>query len=372
MKKALLFRFVFLCVGVGPLLSGCGARNSGGDTARPGGSEGKDGEDVHWAASQDGPASEVDLDGGFGGGKFFMIAPVADEDDLHVILMHEPSLDWAKPGHLKLNRRGLVIRDVDETRLPPALKGWKGKKLHVYGEGKRSCEVVVQGFAMLAEAVAHFGTVEDWQGRGGEQMPGDGEVADAIWELATSGAASRPRGVWLTARVDKDRKVCGEKAVWARDADLPRPDIWGKVSSSAVTSEAVKLFRDLPAWKKIQEEFKKYKQSGLWDEFEGAVPQVKVFRHPSKDLHVVVVRGSAGHGCGSFEGKLWAAWEVKGGGWTRITREETGRDFQVTDVFSSDGENRPFLVDSKNLVVPSAGAYKVSLVYEIPFYDCGC
>ena len=307
-------------------------------------------------------------------GRFLMVAPVTANNALHVILEHRPQASWAKPGILSLLRRGLVVREVDEAQLPKALSAWKGKRLNVYVEGKRSCEVTVQGFALLAEVVPHFGTEAEWRGENDGRKRTDAEVATAIWDLATGRNIQTQRGpgLWLVARLDKDRKTCPGGAAWARDASLPAPELWPRVPAAPLGAKGLAALRALRAWRLIQAEYRKEQPKGLWDEHEGAKARVDVFRHPTEGRQVVVVAARAGDGCGRFEGQLWAAWEVTGGTWVRLTREETGRHFQASEVFGAASGGRPQLLDPFALVVPSGKLYKVLLTYEPPFYDCGC
>lgn len=308
------------------------------------------------------------------GGRFFMIAPVTAEHALHVILEHRPSAAWAKPGRLSLLRRGLVVRDVDEAQLPAHLRAWKGKRLQVYAEGKPSCEVAIRGFALLGEVVPHFGTTAEWEGQQDGRKRSDDEVAAAIWALATGNKPQTKRGpgLWLVARLDKDRRACLRGAAWARDAALPPPLLWQRAPAGPLAGKALAALRALQTWSQLQAEYRKEQPKGLWDEHEGARPRVDVFRHPTEDRRVVVVAARAGDGCGRFEGQLWAAWAVEGTQWTRLTREETGRHFQAAEAFGASGDGWPQLLDPFALAMPSGKRYAVRLTYEPPFYDCGC
>lgn len=308
------------------------------------------------------------------GGRFLMIAPVTAGDPLHVILEHRPLPGWAKPGYRTLLRRGLVVRDADEAKLPASLQAWKGKRLHVYAEGKRSCEVTVQGFALLAEVVPHFGTAQVWEGQIDGRKRSDAEVAKEIWNLATGNALQTQRGpgLWLVARLDRDRKGCPGGASFAQDAALPPPTLWKRVPAQGATAKALAMFRAQLRWKRIQTDYANEKGQGPWDLDSGAKPRVDVFRHPKDGRRIVVVSARAGAGCGRFESQLWEAWEVTGGTWQPLTRGQTGQNLQPSEVFEPSGSSQPAILDPHHLVTQAGKLYRVRLTYEPPFYDCGC
>ena len=92
------------------------------------------------------------------------------------VVTDEAEEGWTQPGAPKLH--GLTARrGVIESALPDRIRQWRGKQVVLFNDQGQRCQATVDGFAIVAGAIWHGGTVQQWR----EQPPSDQDLAEQIW-----------------------------------------------------------------------------------------------------------------------------------------------------------------------------------------------
>lgn len=215
------------------------------------------------------------------------------------VLIHDaPAADWAR-GAPRLAVHDddpdimVATRDVDEARLPEALRGWQGRALHVLGDGP--CTARIRALGLVVRVDPHFSTTQRWNGVDEEAEPGtppgppvsDEARAREVWEMAAPD---------LVGFLDQP---C-EGARWATVAKAaPAPAAMAALEEGgAPGAEAMRLLRVHPAFRKAQAEFEAGGETGPWPD------SVTINGLTGSAGPLVVVSVSRSDGCAQFNGSL--------------------------------------------------------------------
>jgi len=188
-----------------------------------------------------------------------------------------------------------IIRKVDAAKLPAPLRAWKGRKVRLFDFSGPVCDGTISGFEHVRRVVPHFSEKQDWK----ENKVPESEIAKSLWDEAAGSDL-------LLGTVDQGKKC--KDAKWARGQSLPAPKmIAPEKADEKLAQKALREFRKLPAWKKVQADYQSEDgRKGNWDEYDNDKPEVKRLGP------LVYVTAQAGSGCGDFGGRLFGMWEVAG------------------------------------------------------------
>jgi hypothetical protein len=220
------------------------------------------------------------------------------------ILSTKPEASWAE-GVPSFGGDNSASSAVALERLPKALRAWLGRPVRVLGESGTVCETRLQRFAIRAQISPDLATAEVWDGCSDEHAQTPAQIAQDIWQL------SAPEGRTLVAELAAPCKG----ALLAVDPDLPAPAIAAPEPASAeLGAAALALFRELPAYARLQARFKAGSPDtdGAWDD--RAARRAVWSLDLAGQRPLVFVSVEAGGGCANFSGSLSALWEVRGNG----------------------------------------------------------
>jgi hypothetical protein len=220
------------------------------------------------------------------------------------ILSTRPEASWAE-GAPSFGGDNSASSAVALERLPKALRAWLGRPVRVLGESGAVCETRLQRFAIRAQISPDLATAEAWDGCSDEHAQTPVQIAQDIWQL------SAPEGRTLVAELSAPCKG----ALLAVDPDLAAPVIAAPEPASAeLGAAALALFRELPAYARLQARFKAGAPGaeGAWEDRAArrGVWSLDLAGHRP----LVFVSVEAGRGCADFSGSLSALWEVRGNG----------------------------------------------------------
>ena len=198
-------------------------------------------------------------------------------------------------------RQGVRLAEVGSRA-----RGLIGQRVQLYDGAWPVCT------ARIARLALHVTFHRPW---GSTVLGGDPE------QDLTAPAAAFARAAWhhdlarpmLVAELDGARGDC-TAASWARSLRLP-PAATAPVQSApaAWQRKATSLFRQLPAWRAVQADFRGATLSGRrtprWDGYGSGIRVTLVRGRGETWVHAVA---TAGEGCGEFWGSLQALWRVTG------------------------------------------------------------
>ena len=287
-----------------------------------------------------------------------------------VILSNDAEDSWASGPHRVDIPNHVVARDVDESKLPSRMRGWKGRAVRAFSADGSACDAKLVGFAVRAEVVPHFGMVNHWQGREGTAPASANEIAEQLWELTEHGGR---------VLVGKLEPACSG-ALWALPAEKTLPLVAKRVDARpALREAAVKAFRALPSYEQIQKEFAGYGKSAPWETSEPDALRVAVFQASDKPA-LVSVAAKAGNGCGDFYGELSALFAPRPGAPHELELVDEPNALEPLAAFTLAGSGSYELLfapepasDERSLWRrDERGRATLTELFTIPFLDCPC
>ena len=256
-----------------------------------------------------------------------------------------------------------VLATKKLAKIPDEARGWVGERVRLYTRDGTTCEARVTGLVLASIAVPHFSSKQEWNEKK------KSEAAKEAWDL---GAKS------VLATLDA---VC-EDALWARPAKLPSPAVVAAEDARAPTrAKALKAFRALPAYQKIQQswiEEVKSRDKKFWDQLDDAAVKAIDATIAGKPVTLVSVSATHYEGCADWQGALWALYRYEAG---KLTLVQASDDGALTPLYAVDldGDGTVELVGS-GLSSDFAGfgslirlGAKLEIeTLSVPYYDCPC
>lgn len=230
-------------------------------------------------------------------------------------------------------------------------KGWVGRTMNLYDEGKFACTGRVAGFSAVGGVL---GTDEVVPGTPADRK---GEVA---WNWLPSSAKH------LVAIVEPENGQC--KAQWARAADLPPPVVFDQrnLSRDELTLAKRSLAKTAAArWSQIRyQAWLRYERgvassSSAPADWMNVAPQnlaASAFTDPSTHDTYVTIELRAGKGCGSPAGYALGFFKVSAAGWSAVTGDGDPRE-----IFPASPR---WGIAPHTAVIPHAGARPVLIARE--------
>lgn len=288
-----------------------------------------------------------------------------------LILSATPDTSWAStPARLKTPGR-VVTREVDENRLPAALRTWKGRSVRAFSADGSECVAEVAGFSLRAEVVPHFGMEQHWRGELGQPPADPQEIANEVWDLAANG------GRVVIGRLEPP---CSG-SLWALPQEKTLPIIARDAPAAPELRDAVlRSFRASRNHQQIQKEFVAggREQHQLWDMSEPDALRLFVFAAPGKPP-VVTVSAKAGTGCGDFYGALSAVFVARAAGKPQLELVDEPSALEPLAVFDLDGDGSFEILfapepasDERSLWRSRAKGGSLMELFAIPNLDCPC
>lgn len=282
---------------------------------------------------------------------------------------------WSRGAPSLVDRNSPVVvtrTEVNEEAVPAALREVRGQAVRAYSGSRATCEARAGDLAVLGRVDVHFGVEQRWSGQGEDGVQGaplsDEVVAREAWSEADGGMV-------LAARLD-DARGCGD-AVWARVASQSAAAVFAPTAAdAALAGRALARFRALPAWRRLQTDYRAGGATGAnWDAHgTGNAPAVTVWQAQGSARRFVTVRAStAVGGCAEFAGRLTAVFEV--GGPTGLVLQSDGADpgaFVPTAAVDVDGDGVPEFVTADGYVRRTGAVFRGATPYAVPSHDCDC
>ncbi len=282
---------------------------------------------------------------------------------------------WSRGAPSVVDRNSPVVvtrTEVNAEAVPEALRAVSGQAVRGYAGGGPTCEARAGDLAVLGRVDVHFGVEQRWSGQGDDGAQGaplsDEVVAREAWSEADGGMV-------LAARLD-DARGCAD-AVWARVASQGAALVFAPTTAdAALTGRALARFRALPAWRRLQTDYRAGGATGAnWDAHgTGNAPVVTAWQATGSARRFVTVRAStAVGGCAEFSGRLTAVFEV--GGPTGLVLQSDGADpgaFVPTAAVDVDGDGVPEFVTADGYVRKAGAVFRGATPYAVPSHDCDC
>ncbi len=282
---------------------------------------------------------------------------------------------WSRGEPALVDRNSAVVvtrTEVNAETVPAALRGMQGQAVRAYAGGGAACEARVGELAVLGRVDVHFGVEQRWSGQGEDGAQGaplsDAVVAREAWSEADGGMV-------LAARLEEARG-CAE-VVWARVASQSAAAVFAPTTAdAALAGRALARFRALPAWRRLQTDYRAEAGAGAnWDAHgAGNAPTVTVWQAAGSARRFVTVRAStAVGGCAQFMGRLTAVFEV--GGPTGLVLQSDGADpgaFVPTAAVDVDADGVPEFVTADGYVRRTGAVFRGAAPYAVPMRDCDC
>ena len=324
-------------------------------------------------------------------GSFF---PLIGSNAQYVVLSESPGPAElaAGVGHADLldnlsDNPGLYAsrRRVDASRLPVAVRRWKGKTLALANDQRVVCEARIGNFALVSGIVPHVTTRYEWEGRDGNggflarSAPvAPRQIAEAI--------AAKGHTV-LVASLGQPRGTCAA-ASWA-GAVKPQQVVPFEKATDVLRESALRRLRALPGYAKVQRRFlEETKETAAadrtehWDAFGNTAlrawvaKDIKVPGRSRRRMFVFAVASAGGEPCSDdFVGALYALWQVDepGGRWTARESGELGSFETLRPVAVIDGDGSVIFSNDtgEDLRVHRLGN-PMRTAPRFPDYDCPC
>ncbi len=276
------------------------------------------------------------------------------------------SLGASRPG----SRESIALRAVDEQRLSPALRAWKGRAVRTFAADGTTCTASVTGFALRAEVVPHFGSVQSWHGQLDTKALTPPQIAEEVWEMALQGGRA------LIGTLDK---ACD--GLWALEEKHPAPLVVApEAASRSVQAAALRSLRALPDYAKLQADFVAHQPGahGPWDEYGEHRRDVFVFRKDKQPV-LVSIFARAGNGCADFGGQLGALFSVRPGPGPLLELLVMTPMQLPSSAFDLDGDGSLEVLfgsaqesDAAWLFQRTPSGPTLDELFRVPFLDCGC
>jgi hypothetical protein len=284
-----------------------------------------------------------------------------------LILSMKPGAAWVASPPRLATEPNVVLRDVDESKLPSDVTAWKGRAVQAFDAAGARCEAKVVGFTLRAQIVPHFGMIQNFRGELGTPPSTPTQIAAELWELAEGGGQ---------ALIGKLEPPCAG-SLWALDAAKTAPAIAkAEPVSDDLKRQAVKAFRSLPSYATVQKQFVAEKKTGRWEEYENAAPSVTSFRSET-GVVILGVAAQSGPGCGDFYGSLSAVFAMRPG--QRLELLDEPAALAPLAAFDLDGNGTFELLfaeapksDERLLWRREARGGTLTRLFNVPFLDCPC
>ncbi len=284
--------------------------------------------------------------------------------------------------------RGVVTARqlINEERLPPEIKNVKGMAVSLYGKIGVVCSAKLGETFLLRRFTPHFGAVQHWTGVD-PGAPDDHQAAalplekitQDVWDEGSAGAL-------YAAEIAQSQGDCS-KALWAREADRPEPEVFHpEAPSTALKTQLETAVRALPAYRKIAATHaiaRATEEKGPWEYDDGAEPEYLIWKGTNRTLASVrfYVSGDCG---GDFDGSLWTLFEIRGDRLLLLNKPD-GNDepspFFIQGIVDANQDGMPELLggdwqntrgESNGMLRLGGNGYEVVRSYYPPFHDCGC
>lgn len=282
---------------------------------------------------------------------------------------------WSRGTPTLVERNDAVVvtrAEVNTDAVPAALRALAGQAVSAYSAAGAACSARAGELAVLGRVDVHFGTEQRWNGQqeDGTQGPraSDAVVAQEAW-------AESEGGMVLAARLD-DAASCTDPA-WARQTSLGAPAVFtSSAADAALTTRVLARFRALPAWRRLQTDYRAGGATGAsWDSHgEHNAPAITLWQTPGSNRRFVTVRAStAVGGCADFSAELTAVFEV--GGPQGLILHSDGADpgaFTPIAATDLDGDGVPEFVTEHGYVRRTGTVFRGATPYAVPSHDCPC
>jgi hypothetical protein len=284
-----------------------------------------------------------------------------------LIVSTKPDAAWAASPPRLAAAANVVLRDVDESKLPADVAAWKGRAIQAFDAAGARCEAKVVGFGLRAQIVPHFGMIQAFRGELGQPPAVPNQMAAELWALAEGGGQ---------ALIGKLEPACGG-ALWALDAAKAAPVVAKAVpAGEELTRQALKAFRALPSYATVQKQFVAEKKPGRWDEYENSEPRVTSFRSET-GVVIVSVAAQSGPGCGDFYGSLSAVFIARPDKPLELLDEPAALAPLAAFDLNADGSFELLFAEAPNsderlLWRKQARGGVLTRLFNVPFLDCPC
>jgi ketosteroid isomerase-like protein len=288
-----------------------------------------------------------------------------------VILSDDVTPDWAR-GTLRSPATprpdvAEVLRDADESRLPPALAALASRSLRVFDAQGHACETRVAALAVRGAVIPHFS-----MGQASE----DGSVPNPEQRNAEVWALSEHGGRQLVGVLEP---ACDGS--FALDAsDLTPEVVPAEPAAADVQRAAVSAFRALPDYARIQRRYAE--ETGLktpWHE-DASHHTLDVWSFtPRAGRRLIVVAAEAGEYCGGFGAGLNAVFAFDAGARPALLGAFEGEPFAPASAFDLDADGQleilsgPEGFSRERALIHRQGSRLVrDVLFAVPFLDCPC
>lgn len=241
---------------------------------------------------------------------------------------------------------------------------WIGRTVRLHG-GKGECTAEVLDLHLLSWFDPGF----DYKGQWFDEVPATTQDA-ALLKAALAQATQEDRFLAAALKV-ADPAAC-EGARWAQpiDAEPARVQPLQRVAP-ALAADALRRFRAHEGHQAMQRRYRAEADGaakGIWDSFDGAHPQVRVFKSAAATY---VYAGASVGGCGYFDADFWVIWRKNGTRWTVVTDADQVGEF-IAPALMIEGKGGPLFVDHTVLIAPQGPLYEVVEDVDVHSFICPC
>jgi len=253
--------------------------------------------------------------------------------------------------------------DVRTDRLDEGYKELIDSPWTVVFENGDTLTANITSVVMVARATPHFGTVQEWE----ENNASDDYKALALWDMA------RERdGIVLAGKLDCHYS----NALYAVPSSGSVPKIYKVSSDSAYYEMALSALKEMPLYESIQKDYLTYGTEGEW--IDESTAEYSVFTHYDDSSKYVALKITAGMGCGSFYGSMFAIFRINGDEIELISNPDGIADNDMNnDCFPKaaadlDNDGDPEFIDNGKVIKFTGSYWDIDEEIVVPFYDCGC
>jgi hypothetical protein len=248
-------------------------------------------------------------------------------DKMYLVLSSEHSDDIVSSSPVIMSyRENEVVLKERILKAPDAVAGWIGQGVSLFGSGQKRCEAQVKD--VYLQGNLYIDSLEYPFGRSVVDEPmSESEFTQMAWESGR---------VLLVAELTNTGGCTGVS--FGRLSSLGEPTLTTqKEATVSLEDQAFKAFRSLPEYKEIQADYMSggYPSfnapslplpspvgsgegsvnegrdiSERWENYEGARTDVQLFETKEKK-QMISASIDIWYGCGDFEARLFALWEVK-------------------------------------------------------------
>lgn len=241
---------------------------------------------------------------------------------------------------------------------------WIGRTVRLHG-GKGECTAEVVDLHLLSWFDPGFSHRGKWFG----DIPAKRD-SPALFRAALKQAVSEDRFLAAALKV-ADPSAC-EGARWAQPVDTAPARVQpSQRVEPKLAAEALRRFRAHEGHQAMQRRYRAEADGtpeGIWDSFDGARPDVRVFRSGSETY---VYAGASVGGCGYFDADFWVIWRKTDTRWDVVTDADQVGGF-IAPQLMIEGRDGPLFVDHTVLIAPQGPLYEVVEDVDVHSFICPC